>query len=338
MNFIVDVMGGDNAPDEIVLGCIQAMQENSDIAITAVGDEAAIKAVLKKQSFSSDKFSIVHTTEVITNEDSPVRSIRRKTDSSLVVALGLLKQKPDSVFLSAGSTGAVAAGSILILGKIEGVDRPALTTMIPTKDGYALLCDAGANTNCRPINYLQFGMMGYHYMKAVTTKENPVVKLLNIGAEEGKGTEIVKEAYTVMADSALNFKGNIEGRDLASGEADVIVCDGFSGNIALKTMEGTALYITGLLKDCLMKNIVTKIAALMLKKSIAGLKKKLDYREYGGAPLLGVNGKVIKCHGSSNAFAIKNAIIKFGVKFAQSDIIQDLKNDITAMDVVEVDV
>lgn len=338
MNFIVDVMGGDNAPNEIVLGCIQAIQENNLLNITAVGDEQAIVKIMKQQGFTSDRFKIVHTTEVITNEDSPVKSIRRKTDSSLVVALELLKKDPDAVFLSAGNTGAVAAGSILILGKIDGVDRPALTTMIPTQKGYALLCDAGANTNCRPINYLQFGMMGYHYMKAVTNNSNPNVKLLNIGAEEGKGTETVKNAYKVMAESELNFKGNIEGRDLASGDADVIVCDGFSGNIALKTMEGTALYITGLLKDCLMKTMITKVAALMLKNSIAGLKKKLDYREYGGAPLLGVNGKVIKCHGSSNALAIKNAILKFGIRFAKSNVIEDLKKDIATIDIVDLDV
>ena len=327
MKIIVDAMGGDNAPSEIVKGAIEALSLNSKLELIFVGDETQISTIMSKLSFDKNKVTIKNATQVIENDDSPIRSLRSKPDASLVIGFNMIKEKTGDVLISAGNTGAIVAGATLLLGKIEGVDRPALTTIIPTKNSFSLLLDAGANTNCRPENYFDFGIMGYHYMKQVCGLVDPKVYLLNVGTEEKKGNEIVKAAYLMLEEAPINFMGNIEGRSLPDGIADVIVTDGFTGNVAIKVLEGTALFMANMVKEIINTSFITKLSGLIMKDDLKVMKSKLDYAEYGGAPLLGVKGKVIKCHGSSNAKAIRNAIIKFGCNYAESSIIEDLEEE-----------
>lgn len=335
MIIAVDAMGGDNAPQEPILGALQALEENKDIHIILIGNQDIISDLLNGKDYDTNRLSIHHASEVIENEDSPVKSLRRKTDSSLVVGLEMVRDNKVDVLVSAGNTGAIVAGGSLIVGRIDGVDRPALTTLLPTAKGFSLLLDAGANSNCRPMNFLQFAIMGWHYMRVVSNEKNPTVKLLNIGVESHKGTETVKKSYKVLEQYADNFKGNIEGRELVDGKADVVVCDGFSGNIAVKVMEGTAMYVASEFKNILMSRLISKVMALSVAKPIKELKKKMDYAEYGGAPLLGIKGKVIKSHGSSKAKAFKNAIVKSAVKYAESNIIEELTEKISSIEYSE---
>lgn len=327
MKILVDAMGGDHAPNEIVLGAIQALNENKDIHIILIGNEAEIRKVLENEKYDDNNVTVIHAADKIENNDSPVRALKAKPDASMVIAMNMLKDDKGDVMISAGNTGALVAGGTLIIGKIEGVERPALTTIIPTRENFLLLLDAGANTMCKPENYLEFALMGSHYAKQVMGREDPKIYLLNVGEEENKGPETLKSAYKLLTAHCQGFCGNIEGRDVVSGKADVIVCDGYAGNIALKVIEGTALFMTSMMKEMFMKNVLNKLSALVMKSEVANLKQKIDYAEYGGAPLLGIKKKVIKCHGSSDAKSVKNAILRFAINYGNSSVIEDLKRD-----------
>ncbi|HOB20550.1 MAG TPA: phosphate acyltransferase PlsX [Candidatus Atribacteria bacterium] len=332
MRIIVDGMGGDNAPLEIVKGSVEAVLEYG-ISITLTGDSDQLKAQLKSLNAPMDHFEIVHASEVITMEDSPVAAIRKKKDSSMVRGFELVKEDPDSVFISAGNTGALMAGSLLKVGRIKGIDRPALAPVLTNRGNGTLLIDAGANTEVKPENLVQFAIMGSVYMEKVLGRKQPSVGLLNIGTEESKGTEVYKSAYHILKDlKRINFVGNIEARDVPAGVVDVLVCDGFTGNIVLKYTEGLAVNLFGMIKEELMKTTIRKIGAMLIKPGLSGFKQKMDYAETGGAPLLGINGGIIKAHGSSNAKAIKNAI-RQGKLFLDNKVLSSISSIIPQLSV-----
>jgi len=307
MRIVVDAMGGDNAPKETVKGSVMAVNEYGvDLILT--GDSKAVEEELQKYQYDKSKIRVIHTTEIITTNEPPVAAIKKKKDSSMVVGMKLVKDGEADAFISAGSTGALLAGSLFIIGRIKGIDRPAIAPIIPGKNGIFMIIDAGANADCKPKNLLQFATMGSIYFKHVLKIENPKVGLVNIGAEEEKGNELTKAAYKLLKEADINFYGNIEPRDIPNGDVQVVVCDGFVGNTILKLYEGMAMTLFEILKEELMSNTFSKIGALLLKPVFRNFKKKFDYTEHGGAALLGVNGAVIKAHGSSNAKAIKNAV------------------------------
>lgn len=326
MNIIVDAMGGDNAPEAVVNGCIDAVLEQSGFTITLVGNERKINKILKERNYKGGRIKIRHASEVVTNIDKPSKVIKQKKDSSMVVAFEMLRKNEGDLLLSCGSTGALLACSILILKRIKGVDRPAIGTLVPSKRGHVLIMDAGLNAECKPINYYQFGVLGSYYMQSLFKIRYPKVGLVNIGSEEGKGTDDLRAAYGMLKDSDLNFVGNIEGNDVMEGKADVAVCSGFVGNVMLKLLEGTASFFMGELKSIFLKNIKTKISAMFLKDGIKEFKNKLDPDINGGAPILGVDGLVIKSHGNSNAKTIKHAVLK-GCHLAKTGIIEDLRRE-----------
>lgn len=320
MRIAIDGMGGDNAPDEIVKGCVQA-SELIDEQIYIVGLEDVIRRELKKYRFDKNKIKIVNATEVILNEDSPVKAARTKKDSSMIKALSLVKDGTCDVAISAGNTGALMAGSLFNLGRIKGIDRPAIGMTYPViGKGVSFLVDAGANAECKPRNLLEFAHMGSIYMEKVLGIDNPTVGLVNIGVEESKGTPVVKETFGLLKESGLNFIGNVEAREVPYGASNVLVCDGFVGNTILKLSEGLAMRIMGLLKEMFKSNVKSKMGALMLSDKIKDLKKIMDYSEYGGAPILGVRGAVIKIHGSSQADAVKNAILK-SIPYVENNVV-----------------
>ncbi|MBC8590478.1 phosphate acyltransferase PlsX [Wansuia hejianensis] len=326
MKIIVDSMGGDNAPIEVIKGIVDAIKEYK-IDIIVVGNEEVINRELNKYDYPKERIEILDAKDIITNEDDPALAIRRKKDSSMVVGLKALAEGKGDGFLSAGSTGALLAGGLFIVKRIRGIDRAALTTVYPTTNGMSLLVDAGANVDCKPEYLRQFGLMGSTYMENVLGRQNPKVGLVNIGTEVGKGNQLVKDSYYLLKESNMNFVGNIEARTLPQGEADVIVCDGFVGNIILKLTEGVAISFFSELKSIFTSNTKSKIGALLLKPRMKTLKNKMDYREYGGAPLLGIKKPVVKAHGSSDAYAIKNAIKQL-VNFIEKDIINIIENEI----------
>lgn len=309
MKVVVDAFGGDFAPFEIVLGAIKALQANEKLNLVLVGDKDKITEILQEQVYVSDKLEIVHAPDVVTMDDVPTVAIRTKKTSSIVVAYDYLKNNDDAVALvSAGSTGATLTGAVLKLGRIQGISRPALAPILPTvNDKGVMLLDCGANADCKPENLLHFAIMGNEYMKAMGVKK-PRIALLNIGTEEEKGSEMIKEAHQLLKNSKLNFVGNIEARDILRGSVDVIVSDGFSGNIALKTIEGVAEVLFGELKDTVKSSFKAKLGGLLLKKSLKGIKAKYDYQKLGGAPLLGVSKIVLKCHGNSKSDTIAKTI------------------------------
>lgn len=324
MLILVDAMGGDNAPNDIVNGCIDALKESDGYDVMLFGDVNAIDKIIKKRRFLSPRLKVFHTSEVISNTDSPTKAIKSKLDSSMVVALHMLKENRGDVFLSAGNTGALSVGSLLVLGRIEGMDRPALAPVIPSKKGPVLLVDAGLNTNCKPINYEQFARIGTIYMKEIFKVENPRVGLINIGSENNKGYETIKQAFDLLESSELNFVGNIEGRQIPQGDVDIAVCDGFVGNVLLKFLEGVGSFIYEGLTGVYKQNIFSKLSAIIIKKPLKKFFKKFDYEEYGGTPILGINGKVIKCHGSSKQKAIKKAIFS-AYNFAKSSVLEKIR-------------
>ena len=306
----IDVMGGDHAPDEIIKGCVLALAK-LESTLVLVGKEEEIKEKLSAYTYDASKVEIVHAEEVIEMVDSPVAAIRQKKKSSMVVGLKLLKEKQVDGFVSAGSTGALLTGATLIVGRIKGVERPAMAPFIPTQKGCALLIDCGANVDAKPVYLNQFARMGTVYMEQCMQVNSPKVGLVNIGTEEEKGNQLTKEAYQLLAaDSSINFYGNVEARDIPKGEVDILVCDGFTGNIILKFMEGFGKWILGMLKVQFMKNIKTKLAAVLMKKGIGEIKEKFNYATKGGAPFLGVNGLVVKTHGSSKAQEILSTLIQ----------------------------
>ncbi len=307
MRIIVDAMGGDNAPKAIVEGCVQAVKE-LDVSITLVGKKEEVQKELNVLGYRGEDIEIVHADDMIGGEEDPVVAIKRK-ETSMRVALTLLKDGEGDAVVSAGNTGALIAGSTLFLKRIKGVRRAALTPIMPTtKSGCFLLVDAGANSDCTPAFLKQFAIMGSIYMKSVMDVKEPRVKLVNIGSEENKGPELMTSTNALLKEIPINYLGYIEGRDIPFGEADVVVCDGFTGNIILKLMEGMGLGLTGMIKKIFLKNILSKAAAMMVKGGLREFKKSMDYTEYGGAPVLGVTRPVIKAHGSSNGKALFHAI------------------------------
>ena len=322
MKIIVDAMGGDNAPSEIIKGAVEAASK-VDATIVLVGNAKVIKKHLDEFG-QPDNVKVKHAGEVITNDEVPTKAIKTKKDSSMVVGLNMLKEKEGEVFISAGSTGALLTGALLIVGRIKGISRPALCPTLPSQDGPFVIVDAGANTNCKPEYLVQFAHMGNIYCRNVLGIKNPRVGLLNIGTEEEKGNDLTKGAYELLKKEKFNFIGSIEGRDLMPGNVDVVVCDGFSGNVALKTIEGFGLAVFGILKETLLKGFVRKVGALLLKPALKEIKKKMDYTEYGGALLLGIDGGVIKCHGTSKAKEIKSAIIQ-AYDFERTNTIENIK-------------
>lgn len=307
----VDAMGGDLAPGEIIKGAVDAAGVIEDLKIFLVGKREKIAEKLEPlQNYPKDRVIIVDAREVIAADEQAGMAVKKKKDSSLHVAMNLVKEQQAEAVVSAGNTGAFMAGALLIIGRIKGVSRPALAPLIPTFNGDRfMLLDVGANVDARPEHLLHYGIMGSIYVQKLLGKNLPGVGLLNIGTEEGKGNLLTREAFPLLKGSGLHFIGNVEARDLMEGVADVVVCDGFTGNIVLKTLEGAAGGIFSSLKRELNKNIKSKLGALMLMSGLKDMKKSLDYTEYGGAPLLGVKGICIKSHGSSNARTIKNAIV-----------------------------
>ncbi len=331
MKIAIDGMGGDNAPYEIVKGCIDASRIIDDELII-VGDEQRVLEALKDHKYDSARIRVVHAQDVITNDDAPVKAVRTKPESSLVKGIGMVRVGSADLFISAGNTGAIMAGSLFILGRIPGIDRPAIAATYPIMGkGVALLVDTGANSECKPNNLLEFGTMGSIYMEKVLGVSHPTVGLVNIGTEETKGTTVIKAAYELLQKSSINFIGNVEAREIPSGAADVIVCDGFVGNVIIKLSEGLAWNILKLIKSKFMSGTIPKIGALLLKGKLSELKKEFDYSEYGGAPILGVKGAVIKIHGSSNANAVKNAILK-GKPFVENGVVQIIQNSVLELE------
>lgn len=320
---LVDAMGGDNAPHDIVNGCMDAIEETEGFDILLLGDIAKINSIVKKRKFNDPRLKIYHTTQVITNEDVPTLAVKNKKDSSMVAALRMLKERKGDVMLTAGNTGALSVGSLQMLGRISGIDRPALAPIIPSKSGPVLLIDAGLNTNCKPLNYEQFAVIGSIYMKELYNIESPRIGLINIGSENNKGYESIKQAYERLSTADINFAGNIEGRQIPLGEVDVAVCDGFVGNVLLKFLEGVGSFIYDGLNGVYKQNIFSKLSAMIIKKPLKKFFKRLDYEEYGGTPILGVDGKVLKCHGSSNQKTIKNAV-KAAYKYARSSVLDQM--------------
>ena len=327
MKIIVDAMGGDNAPHAIIEGCVNALLEIPELGIILTGQRDKIETELSKHQYDPARINIVDAAEVIDMAEPAVEAIRRKKDSSLVKALRLLQAGEGGALVTAGSTGAAIAGATLIVKRLPNVKRPALAPILPTRTGKALLIDCGANAECRPSFLAQFALMGSLYMQKVEGVAAPRVGLVSNGAEAEKGNELTKAAYKLIEEMPVNFSGNAEGRDLVSGDYDVIVCDGFTGNVILKFMEGVAGVLMGMLKDELKGSLRTKIGAALAMPAFRRFKKKMDYTEYGGALLLGVNGGVIKAHGSSNAKAITSTL-RQAAGFIEADVVGVIKEEI----------
>ena len=335
MKIIIDAMGGDNAPRSNVEGAVEAVRElGVEAVLVGRGDE--ILSVLKDLGCDAPPPGIesVHTSEVVTMEDNPATAFKEKKDSSLTVGLELVKEGKGDAFVSAGSTGALLSAATLLTKRIRGIRRAALAPQVPTPNGGAILIDAGATAECTPEYLLQYAFMGSYYAEHIMGRPEPRVGLLNIGAEEGKGTELQRETYALLKkageEGRIHFTGNVEARDAVLGAVDVIVCDGYSGNIFLKTLEGTALFLSGELKKMFKKNPATKLSALMVSGGLRDFKKMMDSREVGGTPLLGISKAVIKAHGSSDAYAVKNAIAQ-AARFAGSGIIENITENIDYM-------
>ena len=307
----VDAMGGDNAPVEIVKGTVDAVNKRNDIKVFLVGQEEVVKKELAQYTYNEEQVEVVNATEVIETAEPPVMAIRKKKDSSIVVALNMVKKGEADAFVSAGSSGAILVGGQLIAGRIKGVERPPLAPLIPTAKGVALLVDCGANVDARASHLVQFAKMGSIYMEHIVGIKNPRVAIVNIGAEEEKGNALVKETFPLLKECEdINFVGSIEAREIPKGEADVIVCEAFVGNVILKLYEGLASVLVGEIKKGLLSTLRSKIGALLIKPALKETMKTFDTSEHGGAPLLGLNGLVVKTHGSSKAIEVSNSIIQ----------------------------
>lgn len=305
MIIAVDGMGGDNAPKEIIEGVYKALQEFGDISVQLYGHQEKMQPFLKQH----ERLNVIHCEEIIEATDDPVRAVRRKKGASMVQMAQAVKDGRADACISAGNTGALMAAGLFVVGRIDGVDRPALAPTLPTIDGKGfVMLDMGANAEARPEHLVQYAVMGSIYAEKVRGIQNPTVGLLNIGTEEKKGNDLTKAAFPLLKEAPVNFIGNVESRDLLNGAADVVVTDGFTGNMVLKTIEGTAMNVFAMIKDVFMSSTKTKLAALLVKNDLNGLKGMLDYSEYGGAGLFGLKAPVIKAHGSSNANALFNAI------------------------------
>ena len=331
MRIAIDAMGGDNAPQAVLEGVRLVLPAlKSDVDLVLYGNEAALNDGLAALAIQDTRVQVVGTTEVIDCDEQPTIAIRKKKDSSMVRAVNAVAAGEADCVVSAGSTGALLTGGTLIIKRLPGVKRPALATVLPTKTGCTLLLDCGANTDCKPEYLLQFAVMGSAYMSRVMGVEAPRVGLLNNGAEEEKGNELTKATYQALKNAPIRFSGNCEARDVLSGDFDVVVADGFDGNVVLKSIEGTASLMMGMLKEGLMASLATKIGAKLAMPALRGLKRKLDYTEYGGAPLLGVRAGVIKAHGSSNAKAFCSAIQQ-AVRLTEGNVTERLGEAVAAL-------
>ena len=327
MRVVIDAFGGDNAPLEIVKGAALASLEYG-CEITLCGDETEINKVISENYLKfSGELKIVHSDDIISMHDDPTSLIKAHKESSMALAFKELSEDRADAFVSAGSTGAVVVGGTLIVKRIKGIKRPALGGMIPSPKGNYMLMDMGANSECRPEMLEQFGIMASAYLKGVEGIKNPKIGLLNIGTEDTKGTELQKEAFTLLKNAPINFVGNIESREMPKGECDAVITDGFTGNIALKLIEGTATTLFKLIKQVLYKNIFNKLAALVIKKDLYSLKSMMDSTEVGGAPLLGVRKPVIKAHGNSYAKAMKNAV-RQAITFTETKVIDAIAENL----------
>ena len=322
----VDAMGGDNAPGEIVKGAVQAVQAEKDIKVFLVGRQDAVNAELAKYTYDKEKIEVVHAEEVIEMAEPPVNAIRKKKQSSLVIGMNMIKHQEADAIVTAGSTGATLVGGQVLVGRIKGIERPPLAPLVPTEKGVSLLIDCGANVDARPSHLVQFAQIGSIYMENIVGIKNPRVAILNIGAEEEKGNQLVKETFPLLKECpGINFIGSIEAREIPHG--GVIVCEAFAGNIVLKLYEGVAATLLSKVKEGLMSSLRSKIGALLIKPALKQTLKSFDASQYGGAPLLGLNGLVVKTHGSAKAIDVKNSILQC-VTFKQQDINGKIKEHI----------
>lgn len=329
VNVALDAMGGDNAPAAPVCGAVDAVKERSDIKVFLVGQEEVIKEELAKYTYPKEQIEVVHAPEVIEMAEPPVEAIRKKKQSSIVIGMNMVKQKEADAFVSAGSSGAILVGGQLIVGRIKGIKRPPLAPLIPTEAGVSLLIDCGANVDARAEHLVQFAKMGSIYMEHVVGIKNPKVALVNIGAEDEKGNALVKETLPLLREcKEINFVGSIESREIPHGGADVIVCEAFTGNVILKLYEGLSATLIHVIKQGLMSTLRSKIGAALALPALKQTLKSFDASAYGGAPLLGLNGLVVKTHGSSKAAEIKNSIFQC-VMFNKQDINGKIKEKIT---------
>jgi glycerol-3-phosphate acyltransferase PlsX len=326
----VDSMGSDNSPISEVEGSVQAAKDYG-VSVILVGKEPVLTPILREAGGNGLPIEIRNATQVITMEEPPTIALRRKKDSSMRIAAELVRDKTASGLVSAGNTGAVMAISKVVFGAVPGVDRPALAAILPTLAGHAVLLDVGANVSCKPQHLMQFAVMGHLFSKKIIGIDSPRVGLMSVGEEESKGNELTKEVHKGLKRLHRNFIGNVEGRDIFNGRADVIVCDGFTGNVALKTSEGLIEAAVKLLKDELSRNLQVKLGALLSQKSFERLKKRLDYSEYGGALLLGLRGVTIICHGRSSSNAIKNAI-RVAKEFAENQVNTKIESELNQID------
>ncbi|MEF9475858.1 MAG: phosphate acyltransferase PlsX [Candidatus Mariimomonas ferrooxydans] len=308
MKIALDAMGGDHAPAATVEGAIEAVNKSADLSVILVGNETELIRALNGKNYPPSSLSIKHASQSVEMDESPLKALRYKKDSSIKVALELAKSEEADAMVSAGNSGVVIAKALFTLGKLPGIDRPAIATVMPTLKGLFVLIDAGANVDCKPGHLLQFAIMGESYAESIFDVDNPKIGLLGIGEEDVKGNELTKATFKLLKDSGINFIGNIEGKNVFMGEADVVVCDGFVGNITLKISEGLAETIVKILKKEISQSAMGKIGHLFLKGALRSFKKRTDYSEYGGAPLLGVSKPCIISHGRSSSKAIKNAI------------------------------
>ena len=324
----VDAMGGDNAPGEIVKGAVEAILASEQVIVKLVGKEEVVKEELAKYEFDKERIEVVNATEVILTEEPPVKAIKSKKDSSIVVAMNMVKRGEADALVSAGSSGAILVGGQVIVGRIKGIERPPLAPLIPTKDGVSLLIDCGANVDARPSHLVQFAKIGSIYMENVVGIKKPRVAIVNIGAEEEKGNALVHETFPMLKNCPdINFIGSIEARDIPAGYADVIVCEAFVGNVILKLYEGLGATLIGKVKEGLMSTLRSKIGALLIKPALKKTLKAFQTEEYGGAPLLGLNGLVVKTHGSSKAVEVKNSILQC-ITFKEQKINEKIRENI----------
>lgn len=329
MNIMIDGMGGDHAPEEIVKGAVQAAKEISG-TVSIIGREERINECLQALNWNGDNIEVVNATEVISNNESPAMAVRKKKDSSISKGMRMLKEGEVDAFISGGSTGALLSAGLLILGRIRGIKRPAIAAFFPKigMNDTSLILDCGANAESRPEYLLQYGIMGSIFVEKVKGIENPEVMLLNVGAEEEKGDPLHKESFELLRNADINFKGNCEGRDVPFGCCDVVVTDGFSGNVFLKSSEGVALAVMKRIKQKMTEGLAAKAGALLSYNKLKEIKKEFDYSEEGGAPILGLKGPVLKIHGNSKANAVYNALLK-AVPYVEQDVTALIENAIT---------
>lgn len=331
MRIILDGRGGDNAPQSVVEGALQSLCE-MDENIVIVGDEKEIHDLLKEKRYAGDRIEVIHASQMISNDEAPVSAIRTKKDSAIVKGLNMVKNGEGDVFISAGSTGALLAGGLFILGRIKGIDRPTLATIYPVMGSLpSIMVDAGANAECKASNLLEFAFMGKTYMEKVLGRENPTVGLINNGSEPNKGTNLTKATYNLLEKSHLNFIGNVEARYLQDGAADVLVTDGFTGNAILKLTEGMGLMVLREMKKRFTSSAKAKMGAMLLKNQLMEIKREFNYSEYGGAPILGVKGALLKMHGSADSLAVKQTILK-AIPYVREGVVKTIEESVSEIE------